>query len=154
MGADPVYKMLSATLEHWNAARCGMLDAGVRRWAGPAWPQGGGCRRGVAQQQWWQLFFSFCPWKWGGWIRVTHDNNDINIQAFLKYTPESALWPWVQTPFSPQRLIVCVCVCMLDTEYQNQIIILLAKWGHFWEINIFYLVHITSKDCLRVKIWF
>lgn len=36
--------------------------------------------------------------------------------------------------------------CILSTKIH----ILLVKWGHFWEVKLFWIVLIISKDCLMV----
>lgn len=48
-------------------------------------------------------------------VDLSHDNDDINIQAFLKYIDKSALRLWVQTSGQPQYSIFgpCVYMCML-----------------------------------------
>lgn len=45
-------------------------------------------------------------------------------------------------------LCVCSCICY---KVSTKILILLAKWGHFWSIRSFWVVPTILKVCLRVK---
>lgn len=51
-------------------------------------------------------------------------------------------------------LALCVCLCVLFywLHTEDEICIILAKWGHFWEERSFWQVLGTLKDCLRVTI--
>lgn len=55
------------------------------------------------------------------------------------------LW-WGQMWKRDLWIALCVCVFLL-AELSTKILILLTKWGHFWEVRTFRLI---SVDCLRV----
>lgn len=48
-------------------------------------------------------------------------------------------------------ITVCVFLIYVVLRTSTKVCILLAEWGHYWEVREFWLVLTSSTDCLRVK---